>query len=548
MPATPIAALDVEIGQQSRCERGSGVELSGRGRVGVKEALGQPHRADVEARPPLAEDQLGRAAADVDDERGGVERTDAAPGQVGLLVAGEQPGREAEPRPDLGQELGSVRGIACGARRHRERSLRAERLELVPVARDRRQGARDRLGLKPPRRVDALAEPRHDGAAEHIVDPRSLDVGDEQPRRVGADIDRGDARHLPGMYLRTRRYEAYTSPAAPARTPAVRERLLQVRLGALEPGDALVDAGGAHLHLADRLGDPEHGDLGRAPEPAEGAPGAQPLQRRHCEATEDRDAEHDQRDEDDVAHGAIVVALDFPAVRALASRRDGLVQLGIVLAAVGAYEAMRLALRPDWPLALEHARRIAAFERVAHLAWEAPAPARGSERAAARPGDERLLSRRALPRDGAVLRLALPALASRLSLLPQRLHGRDRACAGRRVAVPDGATARGRARPRGHAPALLRHRYRLARAPPASPTRSPPCRRSMPAGPSAVGAGLVLYARPVAVRLLAPLYPAAVVLTILATGNHFVVDALAGVLVMALGFGARRASGGRRGW
>lgn len=47
-------------------------------------------------------------------------------------------------------------------------------------------------------------------------------------------------------------------------------------------------------------------------------------------------------------------------------------QLGIVLAAVGAYEAMRLALRPDWPLALDHARRIAAFERVAHLEWELP--------------------------------------------------------------------------------------------------------------------------------------------------------------------------------
>ncbi len=53
----------------------------------------------------------------------------------------------------------------------------------------------------------------------------------------------------------------------------------------------------------------------------------------------------------------------------------------------------------------------------------------------------------------------------------------------------------------------------------------------------AVAAGLVLYARPAAVRALAPLYPIAVVVTILATGNHFVLDALAGVLVMAAGFG-----------
>ena len=52
-----------------------------------------------------------------------------------------------------------------------------------------------------------------------------------------------------------------------------------------------------------------------------------------------------------------------------------------------------------------------------------------------------------------------------------------------------------------------------------------------------VAAGLVIYARPLAVRLVAVIYPAVVVLTILATGNHFVLDALAGIAVMALGFG-----------
>ncbi len=53
----------------------------------------------------------------------------------------------------------------------------------------------------------------------------------------------------------------------------------------------------------------------------------------------------------------------------------------------------------------------------------------------------------------------------------------------------------------------------------------------------AVAAGLILYARSPAVRLVAVLYPAAVVLTVLATGNHFVLDALAGALVMPVGFG-----------
>jgi hypothetical protein len=52
----------------------------------------------------------------------------------------------------------------------------------------------------------------------------------------------------------------------------------------------------------------------------------------------------------------------------------------------------------------------------------------------------------------------------------------------------------------------------------------------------ALGAGLVLYARSVAGRIAGVVYPAAVLLTIVVTGNHFVFDALAGVLVMAFGF------------
>ena len=52
-----------------------------------------------------------------------------------------------------------------------------------------------------------------------------------------------------------------------------------------------------------------------------------------------------------------------------------------------------------------------------------------------------------------------------------------------------------------------------------------------------VGVGLVVYAQPLAVRAVGVLYPAAVVVTIIVTGNHFVFDALAGMLVIAAGFG-----------
>ena len=51
-----------------------------------------------------------------------------------------------------------------------------------------------------------------------------------------------------------------------------------------------------------------------------------------------------------------------------------------------------------------------------------------------------------------------------------------------------------------------------------------------------VGIGVVRYARPAAWRLAGALYPAVVVLTIIVTGNHFVLDALAGMAVLGAGF------------
>jgi PAP2 superfamily len=54
----------------------------------------------------------------------------------------------------------------------------------------------------------------------------------------------------------------------------------------------------------------------------------------------------------------------------------------------------------------------------------------------------------------------------------------------------------------------------------------------------ALGVGLISYARNLFVRSAGVLYPAAVLLMIVVTGNHFVFDAIAGGLVMAIGFAA----------
>jgi membrane-associated phospholipid phosphatase len=54
----------------------------------------------------------------------------------------------------------------------------------------------------------------------------------------------------------------------------------------------------------------------------------------------------------------------------------------------------------------------------------------------------------------------------------------------------------------------------------------------------ALGVGVVLYARNYFLKALGVLYPAAVMLTIVVTGNHYIFDAAVGALVMAVGFAA----------
>ena len=51
-----------------------------------------------------------------------------------------------------------------------------------------------------------------------------------------------------------------------------------------------------------------------------------------------------------------------------------------------------------------------------------------------------------------------------------------------------------------------------------------------------VGIGMIRFARSYVVRLGGVLYPPLVVLTIVVTGNHFLLDAVAGMLVLAAGF------------
>ena len=62
-----------------------------------------------------------------------------------------------------------------------------------------------------------------------------------------------------------------------------------------------------------------------------------------------------------------------------------------------------------------------------------------------------------------------------------------------------------------------------------------------------VGIGAVVYGRGVVRAIVGAVYPPIVVLTIVVTGNHFFVDAIAGVAVLAVGFGFVGVRAGRRG-
>ena len=231
-------------------------------------------------------------------------------------------------------------------------------------------------------------------------------------------------------------------------------------------------------------------------------------------------------------------------VRDAVARRHGTAQVLIAVAAVQLYELLRHLIRPDWPAAIQHARDVFALEQVAHLDIE-----------------------------GAVQRLALhvPLVVAALGLFYLMAHWV--------VTAAFLVWLYRRSRP---AFLLFRDAMLLATAfalvvhvmfPAAPPRlaglgiedtvrtflrfdvgspRSAPFSDPVAALPSlhagwavAVGIGVVLYARSRVTRMAGALYPLLVVIATIATGNHFVLDAVAGALVM--GFGLAAAGALRRG-
>ena len=227
-------------------------------------------------------------------------------------------------------------------------------------------------------------------------------------------------------------------------------------------------------------------------------------------------------------------------VRQLLARRDGVAQLAVVLGAVAAYEVSRLAMDPNWAQAFTNARRIVSLEQVLGLAWE-----QSLQRAF----------------------LALPDIVSALNVFYFVGHFLitgifffwlyHRSREGFR-SFRDGFLA-------ATAIALVIH-WLYPTAPPrlagvgiedtlrvlsgidiGSPTSSA-LSNPVAAVPSlhaayalGVGIGMIRYTGSHLLRTVGVIYPPLVVLTIVVTGNHFVLDAVAGMAVLGVGFWLARA-------
>jgi hypothetical protein len=226
-------------------------------------------------------------------------------------------------------------------------------------------------------------------------------------------------------------------------------------------------------------------------------------------------------------------------VRQLLARRDGIAQLAVVLGAFGAYELARLAMEPNWAQAFANANRIESIEEVLGFAFE-----QSLQRAF----------------------LALPNLVTALNLFyfighflftalfffwlyhrsREGFKGfRNGFLAATAIAVVIHwlyPTA-----PPRLAGGLQDTLLELSGIDIGSPNSSA-LSNPVAAVPSlhaayalGVGIGVFRYAHSHLIRLAGVIYPPLVVLTIVVTGNHFVLDAVAGMAVLAVGFALARA-------
>ena len=193
-----------------------------RDRATGEEAVGRPHRAELEAAggddlAALAEQELGRAAADVDEQQPPVEDGDRLEhpelDQASLL----------DPRDDLDVDPGLVPGAAeellgVGGLAHRARGHGAHRgaVAVDDAAHPLQRGDApvDGVGVELLHVAAAVAEADHLPLAGERLEPVTADrAGDDEMEAVGADVERRQRRAAVGHVESSRRSVGESSGA-----------------------------------------------------------------------------------------------------------------------------------------------------------------------------------------------------------------------------------------------------------------------------------------------------------------------------------------------
>jgi hypothetical protein len=224
-------------------------------------------------------------------------------------------------------------------------------------------------------------------------------------------------------------------------------------------------------------------------------------------------------------------------VRGIVARHDGWTQVAVVLTAVFGYLGARLLIEPNWDAAFANARKIVELEQVFHLGWE---------------DDLQRFFLTSVP--GAVKAMNAFYFLGHFVLTGVFfvwLYRRDRN--GFR-AFRDGFIAATlfsivihwqfpTAPPRLLADHGFVDTLRLMSGIDIGSPQTSALSNPVAAVPSlhagyalGVGAGLLRFGRSHWARIAGFVYPLSVLLTIIVTGNHFVLDAVAGLAVMVAGF------------
>ena len=222
------------------------------------------------------------------------------------------------------------------------------------------------------------------------------------------------------------------------------------------------------------------------------------------------------------------------AARGWLARHYGLTQIAVVVGGVEIYEGARHLIEPNWPAANDNARRIIHLEQLTHLAWE-----QSLQRA--------FLAVPDLVRAMNVFYFVGHFLLTAVFFFWLYHHSRDGFRSFRNGFLAATAIALiihwqfPTTPPRlvGGYVDTLRQLSNIDIGSPDSSSFSNPVAAvpSLHAGWAlGVGIGLIRFARSRIWQIVGFVYPIAVFLTIVVTGNHFVFDALAGATVMGAGF------------